>query len=106
MCKKQEASGSLAKFKKGERQTVDLATFADGNKYCLVAAVTIEVEKESKLLPIFVPMPKKDSISAIAALKEALTPQIFQNPKKFDFSKFFSFWAFFSAEKFGFCILP
>ena len=37
---------------------------------------------------------------------DELATQIFQNPKKFDFSKFFSFWAFFSAEKFGFCILP
>ena len=51
---------------------VDLAAFepsANSNKYCLVAAVTIEVDKESKLLPIFVPMPKKDSVSALAALK-------------------------------------
>ena len=35
--------------------------------------MTIEVDKESKLLPIFVPIPKKDSVSALAALKEALT---------------------------------
>ena len=50
---------------------VDLAAFeasADGNKYCLVAAVTIEVDKESKLLPIFVPMPKKDAACALAAI--------------------------------------
>ena len=39
----------------------------------LQQVVTIEVDKESKLLPIFVPMPKKDSVSAFAALKEALT---------------------------------
>ena len=45
---------------------------ADGSQYCLVAAVTIEGDKESKLLPILVPMPKKDSVSALAALKEAL----------------------------------
>ena len=41
----------------------DLAAFealADGHKYCLVAAVTIEINKESKLLPIFIPIcPRK-----------------------------------------------
>ena len=55
---------------------VDLAAFepsADGHKYCLVAAVTVEIVKESKLLPIFAPMPKKDSVSGLAAIKEALT---------------------------------
>ena len=54
----------------------DLAAFeasTDGHKYCLVAAVTIEVDHESKLLPFFVPMPKKDAVCATAALKEALT---------------------------------
>ena len=53
----------------------DLAAFessADGHKYCLVAAVTIEVDNVSKLLPFFVTMPKKDAVCAIAALKEAL----------------------------------
>ena len=53
----------------------DLAAFeasADGHKYCLVAAVTIEINKESNLLPIFIPMPKKDAVCAVAALKEAL----------------------------------
>ena len=66
--------------KKGDRQPgvmhVDLAAFepsAGGHKYCLVAAVTVEVDKESKLLPIFVPMPKKDSVSGLAAIKDALT---------------------------------
>ena len=34
--------------------------------------MTIEINKESKLLPIFVPMPKKDAVCAVAALKEAL----------------------------------
>ena len=43
------------------------------HKYCLVAAVTIEVDNVSKLLPFFVPMPKKDAAFATAALKEALT---------------------------------
>ena len=38
-----------------------------------MAAVTVEIEKESKLLPIFVPMRKKDSVCALAAIKEALT---------------------------------
>ena len=45
----------------------DLAAFessADGHKHCLVAAVTIEVVHESKLLPFFVPMPKKDAVCA------------------------------------------
>ena len=54
----------------------DLAAFeasADGHKYCLIAAATIEVDNVSKLLPFFVPMPKKDGICATAALKEALT---------------------------------
>ena len=51
----------------------DLAAFeasADGHKYCLVAAVTIGVDNVSKLLPFFIPMPKKDAICATAALKE------------------------------------
>ena len=55
---------------------VDLAAFeasADGNKYCLVAAVTIELDKESKLLAILFPMPRKDAACALAAIKEALT---------------------------------
>ena len=54
----------------------DLAAFeasADGHKYGLVAAVTIEIDKESKSLPIFLPMPMKDAVCAVAALKEALT---------------------------------
>ena len=54
----------------------DLAAFeasADGHKYCLVAAVTIEVDNVSKLLPFFIPMPKKDAVCATSALKEALT---------------------------------
>ena len=46
---------------------------ADGHKYCLVAAVTIEINKEFMLLPIFIPMPKKDAVCAVAVLKEALT---------------------------------
>ena len=75
--KSRKQSGSLAKEdRKTSVMHVDLAAFepsADGNKHCLVAAVTIEVDKESKLFPIFVPMPKKDSASALAALKEALT---------------------------------
>ena len=53
----------------------DLAPFeasADGHKYCLVATVTIEINKESKLLAIFTPTPKKDAVCAVTALKEAL----------------------------------
>ena len=66
--------------RKGDRSPCimhcDLAAFeasVDGHKYCLVAAVTIEFDKGSKLLPIFIPMPKKDAVCAVAALKEALT---------------------------------
>ena len=43
----------------------DLAAFeasADGHKYCLVAAVTIAVNRESKLLPFFVPMQERCSM--------------------------------------------
>ena len=46
----------------------DLAAFeasADGHKYCLVAAVTIEVDNVSKLLPFFTPMPKKDAVCVL-----------------------------------------
>ena len=77
-----EEAGSKVNHRqcKGDRQPrithCDLATFeasAHGHKYCLVAAVTIELDKESKLLPIFIPMPKKDEVCAVAALKEALT---------------------------------
>ena len=52
----------------------DLAAFeasADGHKYCLVA-VTIEVDHESKQLPFFAPMPKKNAVCATTALKDAL----------------------------------
>ena len=63
-CMEEAGSKVAHRRKKGDRQLrvlhCDLATFeasADGNKYCLVAAVTIEVDKESKLLLIFVPMP-------------------------------------------------
>ena len=34
--------------------------------------MTIEINKESKLLPIFTPMPKKDAVCAVAAVREAL----------------------------------
>ena len=47
----------------------DLAAFessADGHKYCLVAVVTVEVDNVSKLLPFFIPMPKKDAVCATA----------------------------------------
>ena len=65
VCMEEAGSKVAHGRKKGDRQSgvmhVDLAAFeasADGNKYCLVAAVTTEIDKESKLLPIFVPMPK------------------------------------------------
>ena len=77
----EEAGSRIAhRRKKGDRQPrvthFDLATFeasTDGDKYCLVAAVTIELEKESKLQPVSVPMPKKDAPCALASVKEALT---------------------------------
>ena len=52
-----------------------LQTDATSRKRCpdSVAAVTAEVETESMLLPIFIPMPKKDAFSGLAAIKEALT---------------------------------
>ena len=77
-----ESAGSKVSHhrKKGDRSPgvmhCDLAAFessADGHKYCLVAAVTVEINKESKPLPIFIPMPMKDAVCAMAALKEALT---------------------------------
>ena len=56
----------------------DLAAFeasADGHKYCLVAAVTIEVDNVSKLLPFFTPMPKKDAMCATSGA-EGSTPYV------------------------------
>ena len=80
VCMEEAGSKVNHRRKKGDRSPgvmhCDLAAFeasADGHKYCLVAAVTIEVNKQSKLLLIFIPMPKKDAVCAVAALKEALT---------------------------------
>ena len=53
---------------------LDIAAFgpsADGCKFCLVAAATVEVDKAFKLLPIFAPMPKKAAVSGLAS-KEAV----------------------------------
>ena len=77
----EESANRVAHWReKGHRQTgvihLDLAAFepsADGHKYCLVAAVTVDVDKVSKFLPILVPMRKKDAVSGLAAIKEALT---------------------------------
>ena len=41
-------------------------------KHCLVAAVTIEVDTESRLLPSFVPVPRKDAITVLNAIQEAM----------------------------------
>ena len=80
VCMEEAGSKVNHRRKKGDRSPgvmhCDLAAFealADGHKYCLVAALTIEIKQESKLLPFFVPMPKKDAICAVTALKEALT---------------------------------
>ena len=60
-CLEEAGSKINHRRKKGDRSPdvmhCDLAAFeasADGHKYCLVAAVTIEINKESKLLPIFI----------------------------------------------------
>ena len=78
MCMEEAGSKINHRRKKGDRSPgvmhCDLAAFeasADGYKYCLVAAVTIEINKE--LLPFFIPLPEKDAVCAVAALKEALT---------------------------------
>ena len=83
VCMEEAGSKVNHRRKKADRHPgimrCDLAAFeasADGHKYCLVAAVTIEVDSVSKLLPFFVPMPKKDAVCATAALKEALTVRI------------------------------
>ena len=80
VCMEEAGSKVNHRRKHGDRHPgimrCDLAAFeasADGHKYCLVAAVTIEVDNVSKLLPFFIPMPKKDAVCATAALKEALT---------------------------------
>ena len=79
-CMEEAGSKVAHKRKRGDRQPgvmhVDLVAFevsAVGNKYGLVAAVTIELDKESKLLPVFVPMPKKDAACALTAIQEVLT---------------------------------
>ena len=61
---------------------VDLAAFepsADGHKYCLVAAVTVEIDKESKLLPIVAPMPKRTPSADLQQSKKL--SQYMQRPK-------------------------
>ena len=77
-----EESGSRVAHwcKKGDTQTgvmhLDLAAFepsAAVHRYCLVAAMTVEIDKVFKLTPIFAPMPKKGAVSGLAAIKEALT---------------------------------
>ena len=80
MCMEEAGSKVNHRRKEGDRSPgimhCDLAAFeasADGHKYCLVAAVTIEVNHASKLLPFFVPTPKTDVVCVVAALKEALT---------------------------------
>ena len=74
----EEAGSRVAHWrKKADRKPgvmhVELATFepsADGHRYCLVAAVTVEIDKESKLLPIFVPMPKRTLSADLQQLKK------------------------------------
>ena len=76
-----EESGSRVVHwrRNGDRQQpgvlhLDLAAFessADGHHYCLFVVI-VEVDRVSKLLPIFVPMPKRDAASGLAAVKEAL----------------------------------
>ena len=80
VCMEEAGSKVNHRRKKGDRSPgAAFETSADGHKFCLVAAVTIEINKESKLLPFFVPMPKKDAVCAVAALKEALTMSMCDN---------------------------
>ena len=49
---------------------LDLAAFeapADGRQCCLVVAITIEIDKMSKLFPIFVPIANKIAIATLAS---------------------------------------
>ena len=41
-------------------------------KYAFVNAVTMEIDCLSKLLPIFTSVPKQDSVTSLAAIKDAL----------------------------------
>ena len=66
VCMEEAGSKVNHRRKKNDRNPsvmhCDLASFeasADGHEYCLVAAVTIEVNHESQLLPFFVPMPEE-----------------------------------------------
>ena len=81
VCMEEAGSKINHRRKKGDRSPgvmhCDQAAFeasADGHKYCLIAAVMIEINKESKLLPIFVPMPKKDTVCAVTALSRKHLP--------------------------------
>ena len=77
VCVKEAGSRVAHWRKKGDCQAgvmlVNLAAFEPSADGRLVAAVTVKADKESKLSPIFVPLPKKDSVSGLAAIKEALT---------------------------------
>ena len=79
VCMEEAGSKVNHRRRKGDRSPgimhCDLAAFkasADGHRYCLVAAVTIEINHECKLLPFFVPMPKKDAVCAARRKKHGL----------------------------------
>ena len=77
LCRRsRKQSGSLAQERRPPAwcdacRSCSIRTLCRWPQVLLVAAVTIEVDKESKLLPICVP--KKDSVTGLAAIKEALT---------------------------------
>ena len=81
VCMEEAGSKINHRRKKGDQSPgvmhCDLATFeasTDGHKYCLVAAVTIEINRRIETPTILrIPMPKKDAVCAVEALKEALT---------------------------------
>ena len=55
---------------------VDLAAFessADQIKYAFVSACTIRVDDEDRLLPIFIPIPRKDAATVLKAVQDAMS---------------------------------
>ena len=77
VCLEESGSCVVQWRKHGERKHsvmhLDLGAFepsGDGHQYCLVAAVSLEVDNESKLLPIFVLIPRKDATTTLVAKRE------------------------------------
>ena len=76
VCMEEAGSKVSHRRRKGDRQPrtmhCDLAAF-EASADVLSPESPLRFDKESKLLPIFVPMPKKDATCAVAAIKESLT---------------------------------